>query len=267
MKSIRILVVSLVCGSIATAASAQNWPDTSKMNKWFDDRQGKQYNVNQAGEIQKPGTFQPPGKEIPIPKGWDAVKVVKTNCQEKLLICADTLFEFDKSTLTPYAEATLKLLAPKIAALGAHPVRVEGHTDSKGDDAYNQNLSERRAERVRNWLMQNHCIPVSSEIEGFGEKKPVAPNMMPDGKTDNPKGRQQNRRVEIVVNTCVSLDQSTHSAAPVSVDVRSTSPSSPAFIDPPVPSTAPSAPAFIDPPVPSSAPSVAPANQDPAVQP
>lgn len=208
LKIVYSLMVVLAAGAMGVPADAQNWPDTSKINKWFDDQKGKTYEIQQpAGKVQTPGKIQTPG-DIQIPKGWDAVKVVKAKCKERMSLCADTLFEFDKATLTPDAEATLKLVGPKIAALGAHPVHIEGHTDGKGTDVYNQSLSERRAERVKNWMVQNHYIPASTTMEGFGKKRPVAPNTNPDG-TDNPAGRQKNRRVEIVVDTCKSLDGQT----------------------------------------------------------
>jgi hypothetical protein len=93
-----------------------------------------------------------------------------------------------------------------IQKLGPHPVKVEGHTDGKGTEEYNQTLSEKRAERVKNWLLENHVAPVAAvSTEGFGKRKPVAPNTKPDG-SDNPQGRALNRRVEIVVDTCKSVE-------------------------------------------------------------
>jgi hypothetical protein len=98
---------------------------------------------------------------------------------------------------------------------GPHPVVIEGHTDSVGTDEYNQELSERRAERVRNWLLEHRVVERRAvSTIGFGEKKPVAPNTKPDGK-DNPPGRALNRRVEVVVNTCAKLDEPAVTAAPV----------------------------------------------------
>jgi OmpA-OmpF porin, OOP family len=68
----------------------------------------------------------------------------------------------------------------------------EGHTDSQGDDAYNQELSERRAGAVRQYLIETYGIAADRlEAEGFGESRPVADN-------ETPEGRQQNRRVELV---------------------------------------------------------------------
>ena len=76
---------------------------------------------------------------------------------------------------------------------------IEGHTDGKGDDNYNEKLSERRAASVRNWLAF-HGVRTAMTTRGWGKSKPVAPNTKPDG-SDDPEGRQKNRRVEITVKT------------------------------------------------------------------
>lgn len=114
---------------------------------------------------------------------------------------ADVLFDFDKADVLPKAEETLKKAADAIRERNPKgAVRVEGHTDSKGDDNYNMKLSLRRAESIRNWLVQKGGLSgVSFETKGFGETKPVAPNTNPDG-SDNPEGRQKNRRVTIVMS-------------------------------------------------------------------
>src|SRR5580658_1651194 len=104
--------------------------------------------IQNSGEIQKAGDIQ-------IPRGIKAITQKSVGCSHKFTVGADTLFEFDKSTLTPFAVETLSALKPMILKLGAHPVKVEGHTDGKGGDDYNQSLSEKRAERVRNWLLEN----------------------------------------------------------------------------------------------------------------
>jgi outer membrane protein OmpA-like peptidoglycan-associated protein len=81
----------------------------------------------------------------------------------------------------------------------ASPATVDGHTDGKGDASYNQNLSERRAKSVRDWLVKLGGVPAARlTARGFGMSHPVAPNAKPDG-SDNPPGRQLNRRVEIRV--------------------------------------------------------------------
>jgi outer membrane protein OmpA-like peptidoglycan-associated protein len=86
-----------------------------------------------------------------------------------------------------------------IAQFPGGKVLIEGHTDSKGSPDLNLELSKRRAEAVKDWLVKKKRIPKSIiTTRGFGETKPVAPNTNPDG-SDNPQGRQQNRRVEITV--------------------------------------------------------------------
>ena len=77
----------------------------------------------------------------------------------------------------------------------SHPgltLEVEGHTDSVGTDDFNQSLSERRAESVKSYLTQQGIPAASIRSRGLGEGQPVATN-------DSATGRQQNRRVEVVV--------------------------------------------------------------------
>jgi outer membrane protein OmpA-like peptidoglycan-associated protein len=109
------------------------------------------------------------------------------------------LFDFDSADLRAEAEQALRNVADIIRAHEGADVRVEGHTDAKGSDSYNQKLSRRRAESVRDWLMATEGLrDTDFEITGFGESKPAAANEKPDG-SDDPEGRQKNRRVEIVV--------------------------------------------------------------------
>ena len=84
---------------------------------------------------------------------------------------------------------------------GGKPVQVEGHTDSKGGDAYNVRLSEARATTVRDWMAGQGLIPAETPIKGYGKTKPAVPNTTADG-PDDPEGRQKNRRVEVVFDTC-----------------------------------------------------------------
>lgn len=112
---------------------------------------------------------------------------------------ADILFDFDRSTIRPSATKALHQAADLIRTSSVGPVRVEGHTDAKGSPAYNQRLSESRAIAVRTWLVQKEGLKsVQFETAGFGARRPVAPDRAPDG-SDNPVGRQRNRRVELVM--------------------------------------------------------------------
>jgi outer membrane protein OmpA-like peptidoglycan-associated protein len=125
--------------------------------------------------------------------------VKETATEVRVDMAADVLFDFDKADLLPKADETLQKAADFIrdrAKGGA--VRIEGHTDAKGNDAYNQKLSERRAASVKNWFVAHGLNNMKFSTEGFGAKKPVAPNTKPDG-SDDPDGRQKNRRVELVI--------------------------------------------------------------------
>lgn len=106
---------------------------------------------------------------------------------------ADVLFDFDKAVLRPDAEPALAKAAQLLGSYPTAIVTIAGHTDSKGDDAYNDALSERRAKAVADRL----STPSRQlDARGFGERQPVAANQRPDG-ADDPQGRQKNRRVEI----------------------------------------------------------------------
>ncbi len=155
------------------------------------------------GEIQKPrDTWQQPG-EIQVPKGIQAIRTEDAKCTKRFLVGADALFEFDQATLTPDAEVTLEALVPLLVKAGKHPATIEGHSDAKGSDAYNQTLSEKRARTVKDWLVAKDVLPAATPIQGWGKRRPVAPNTKPDG-TDDPAGRQKNRRVEVVLDLCKS---------------------------------------------------------------
>lgn len=160
-------------------------------------------NWQTPGEIQKPrDTWQQPG-EIQVPKGIQAIRTEEAKCTRRFLVGADALFEFDKATLNPDAEETLAALLPLLAKAGKHPATIEGHTDAKGSDAYNQTLSEKRAQAVKDWLVARGAVAASTPIQGWGKRRPVTPNAKPDG-SDDPQGRQKNRRVEVVLDLCKS---------------------------------------------------------------
>jgi outer membrane protein OmpA-like peptidoglycan-associated protein len=106
---------------------------------------------------------------------------------------SDVLFDTGSATLKPGAREKLARVA---GILASHPdlkIEIEGHTDSVGGDDYNQQLSERRAASVRAYLVQQKIPPAAVDAEGFGESRPVASNT-------TSAGRQQNRRVELVVS-------------------------------------------------------------------
>ena len=110
-----------------------------------------------------------------------------------VLTLGDVLFDTGKSTLKPGAFGTIERLANVLKEDPNRKVLIEGHTDSVGTDEYNQQLSEARANAVRTALLERGVSDSQVSAVGKGESFPVATN-------DNPAGRQQNRRVEMVFN-------------------------------------------------------------------
>lgn len=101
-------------------------------------------------------------------------------------------FGLDSAELKPAAEIAVARVAGFLIALQDREVLVEGHTDSTGSDAYNVELSRRRAEAVRDALIEGRIAPSRILAEGYGSAYPVADN-------DTEQGRAKNRRVEIVI--------------------------------------------------------------------
>jgi outer membrane protein OmpA-like peptidoglycan-associated protein len=106
---------------------------------------------------------------------------------------SDVLFDSGKFTLRPLAREKLAKISGIVLAYPSLKLAVEGNTDSVGTEAYNQELSEQRAEGVRSYLTHEGVPQSSTTSEGFGKSRPIASN-------DTAEGRQQNRRVELVVS-------------------------------------------------------------------
>jgi outer membrane protein OmpA-like peptidoglycan-associated protein len=119
MRSLLLIVVLVAVPIVAAAESDVQQPKGT----W-----------QRPGEIQQPkGPWQKPG-EVQVPKGIQAVHTVTKDCEQRLSVIGDALFDFDKATLRPDAEETLKAALPEIAKFGGKPSRVEGHTDALGSD-------------------------------------------------------------------------------------------------------------------------------------
>ena len=106
---------------------------------------------------------------------------------------SDVLFDTDRATLKPGAREKLAKVAGILSTYPDLEIEVEGHTDSVGSDEYNQSLSERRAASVRDYLVSQGIPRETIEAMGFGESRPVVGNQ-------TASGRQQNRRVELIVS-------------------------------------------------------------------
>ena len=136
--------------------------------------------------LPKPAAVVPPVAQAPAPKPAPA----PAPSVQKLTLAADALFDFDKAVLKPEGRAKLdELLASQTQV---DSISAVGHTDSIGSDAYNQKLSQRRAEAVKTYLVSKGVPAERIRTDGKGEKQPVADNRTRDG-------RALNRRVEIEI--------------------------------------------------------------------
>jgi OOP family OmpA-OmpF porin len=152
---------------------------------------------NAAGGME--GPIEACGDEMPVDASLEVVATetaatMTAMVAEKLTIAATMLFGFDSAELSDDAKAVID---ERIQALGGNAtltsaMRIEGHTDSTGPEAYNQQLSVRRAQAAADYIVsQSYNVkPSDIEIIGQGESNPVASN-------DTREGRAQNRRVNI----------------------------------------------------------------------
>lgn len=128
---------------------------------------------------------------------WEVSYGLPTCGEEIYTISGTGLFDFDKATIRPDLQAKLDNLiaeSPKLKEKGYSSVTIVGHTDSVGSEAYNQDLSQRRADAVADYLSAGADVPREVfTTTGMGESQPVATN-----ETD--EGRQLNRRVEVTID-------------------------------------------------------------------
>ena len=117
---------------------------------------------------------------------------IKETSRGLVISLSDILFDVNQATLKAGAANNVQKIAAILNQYPNYQISVEGHTDSQGSDAYNQSLSERRAAAVRMQLVAGGVAEGRITSKGFGEAQPVASN-------DTPAGRQQNRRVEVIV--------------------------------------------------------------------
>lgn len=114
-------------------------------------------------------------------------------------------FDFDDDKIRDESVVELSKLYTFLNQYPDVIVEISGHTDSKGSDEYNLDLSKRRARSVVNWLKSRGIKSKRVKFKGYGETKPIRDNINPDG-SDNPEGRQMNRRIEL---TILSVDGKT----------------------------------------------------------
>lgn len=182
------MALAIAALSAAGAASAQT------VDNW----------QNSYGDVWKNGTnelcwrdaFWTPATGIPgcdgVPVAQQTAAPVVAPSASKVVLNADTFFDFDKSTIKPEGRQVLDQVAAQAANLNLETIIAVGYTDSTGPDAYNLKLSQRRAAAVKAYLVGKGIDPNRIYTEGKGKNDPVASNA-------TRQGRAQNRRVEIEI--------------------------------------------------------------------
>lgn len=117
--------------------------------------------------------------------------------QLRVTMTSETSFDVDSAQVKPGFYSTLDKIAEVLLRYGKTQLAVVGHTDSTGSDAYNQQLSERRAQAVQQYFLSKGVIPERVEAFGRGESQPRASNATPEGRT-------LNRRVEVIITPIVA---------------------------------------------------------------
>jgi outer membrane protein OmpA-like peptidoglycan-associated protein len=110
----------------------------------------------------------------------------------------NVFFDFDKWDLRPESFMELNRVVKLLNENPAIVIEMGAHTDSRGSDEYNITLSHNRAKSVMDYILAKGIAPERISSKGYGETVPVAPNANADG-SDNPEGRQLNRRVEFKI--------------------------------------------------------------------
>lgn len=140
-------------------------------------------------------------KELKEQTAGSGVDVTETDNGNAILVNLPdgVTFAVDSSTISPAFQTTLNQIAESMKSYPDSLIDVYGHTDSTGADAYNQTLSERRAQSVANFLVMRGVSQSRVRSQGFGEQYPVATN-------DTDQGRALNRRVEIKITPITKED-------------------------------------------------------------
>ncbi len=135
---------------------------------------------------------------IPAEKGAYTFDLKLMFEPSKVIVLENVEYDFGKATLRPTSYKTLNDLADYMKTKNQTEIEIAGHTDNKGSEDANMKLSQARAESVRTYLISKGVTPSRIVAKGYGETVPIAPNENFDG-SDNPEGRQKNRRTEVKI--------------------------------------------------------------------
>jgi outer membrane protein OmpA-like peptidoglycan-associated protein len=175
----QICFTSVFAAALMTTGVAQDTPKERELEQKELELQRKEDELNrQRQELEEAR------KQLRLEESAQSVTI---------RLEGDVLFDTGKARLRPEAQAALEKVAIVLAQFPGASVEINGHTDSRGGREMNLDLSEKRAVAVSEFLKKRaELAGLNFTTNGFGEGKPIASN-------DTPEGRQQNRRVEIVV--------------------------------------------------------------------
>jgi outer membrane protein OmpA-like peptidoglycan-associated protein len=176
---------------LRTASAAT---DADRLKRENDaQRAGLQADLDRAAKEKAQAEAEKTELRVQLLRQFNVILETRDTARGLIVNMSDVLFDSAKYSLRPAAREKLARVAGIISGHPGLRLEVEGHTDSVGGDDYNQLLSEHRASSVRDYLTQAG-IPINSvSAKGLGKTRPVASN-------DTTAGRQQNRRVELVVS-------------------------------------------------------------------
>jgi outer membrane protein OmpA-like peptidoglycan-associated protein len=158
------------------------------------------------GYIIKRQSYTTIGKSVPLESlkelvttiTLDTIMVLDRKERNKIFVLENIYFGYDSADIRKEAALELDKLVTLLNDNTDLKIEMGSHTDSVASESYNNQLSQRRAESTVNYLIRNGIDPNRLVAKGYGESKPIARNTNPDG-TDNPEGRQRNRRTEFKI--------------------------------------------------------------------
>jgi OOP family OmpA-OmpF porin len=191
-KTVKLLLASVITISASTAMAQgrDNWTGSDGTLPW----------KNSDGTLCWRDNNWTPATAMAKCDGWIAPKppaparapAAPAVTQSKITLQADTLYDFDKSTLKPEGKATLDKIAADLSKIKLEVIIAVGNTDSVGTDAYNMALGQRRAQSVKDYLVSKGVDQSRIYTESKGKSNPVASNATAEG-------RAKNRRTDIEV--------------------------------------------------------------------
>ena len=178
--------------SEAQVAAAQIEADRLKRENDLQ-RAAAQTEIDRAGKAKLQAEAEKAELRAQLLQQFSIILQTRDTARGLIVNMSDVLFDTGKHTLRPLAREKLAKVAGIVSGHPGLKLEVEGHTDSVGGDDYNQRLSEERGDTVRSFLTEQGMAATSVTSKGFGKTQPVASNT-------TAAGRQQNRRVEIVIS-------------------------------------------------------------------